>query len=169
MVPVATLIGYLVNPTSPLGELEKRDAETAARILGVRLIAVNASTLGEIEAAFEILLGQRIEALLVGGDPLFNQLSAQLTGLAARHAVPAIYHIRQIVDAGGLMSYGSDIADAERIGGNYVGRILKGEKPTDLPVQQSTRVEMALNLKTAKALGINVPPAILLRADEVIE
>jgi putative ABC transport system substrate-binding protein len=169
-VPAATLIGFLFNPTNSVGEAERREAEIAARILGVRLVIANASMATEIEAAFTILVEQRIGALLVAGDPLFNVQRDQLVALAARHAVPAIYETRETVDAGGLMSYGAkDISGAFRLAGNYAGRILKGEKLADLPVQRSTRTETVLNLKTAKALGIKVPPATLLHADEVIE
>jgi putative ABC transport system substrate-binding protein len=171
IVPAATLIGFLFNPTNSVGAAERREAEIAARILGVRLVIANASMASEIEAAFAILVEQRIGSLLVAGDPLFTNVQRdQLLALAARHAVPAIYETREIVDAGGLMSYGAkDISGTFRLAGNYAGRILKGEKPADLPVQRSGRTETALNLKTAKALGIKVPTATLLHADEVIE
>ena len=171
IVPAATLIGFLFNPTNSVGEAERREAEIAARILGVRLVLAHASTASETEAAFAILVEQRIGALLVAGDPLFaNVQRDQLVAFAARHAVPAIYEQREIVPAGGLMSYGAkDISGAYRLAGNYAGRILKGEKPADLPVQRSTRTEMVLNLKTAKALGLTVPLSLLALADEVIE
>jgi putative tryptophan/tyrosine transport system substrate-binding protein len=171
IVPAATLIGFLVNPTNAVDEADRREAEIAARILGVRLVIANASTAGEIEAAFAILVEERIGALLIAGDPLFTK-GHQVVALAARHAVPAIYETRGNVEAGGLMSYGAratDISDLHRLTGTYTGRILKGEKPANLPVQRSTRTEMVLNLKTAKTLGIEVPTSILLRADEVIE
>ena len=128
-----------------------------------------ASAASEIEAGFAALADQRIGALLTSADPLFSVRGAQLAALEARYAIPAVFHDRTIVQAGGLMSYGPSIPDAFRLVGTYVGRILKGEKPADLPVQQSTRIEMVLNLKTAKALGIEVPTATLLRATEVIE
>jgi len=169
IVPAVTSIGYLVNPTNATEvETRTKEAENAARILGVGLTILKASAPGEIEAAFAILAGQRIGALLVDGDPLFGTHSDQLAALAARHAMPALSS-REFVEAGGLMSYGTSIADAFRLAGTYAGRILKGEKPADLPVQLSTRFEMVLNLKTAKTLGIEVPTATLLRAKEVIE
>ena len=169
-VPAASLIGLVVNSTSGLAEAEIREAEAAARVLGVRLVMRKASTESEIEMAFAILAEQRVGALLTGSDPLFQEQSAKMVALAARYAVAVIYPGREFVEAGGLMSYGPDASDATRISGTYVGRILKGEKPSDLPVQRSTRIEMLLNLKTAKALGIDpVPTATLLRATEVIE
>ena len=169
MVPAAKSIGILVNPTNPKVEADVKQAEAAARILGVRLAAVNASTPSEMEAAFAILAGQRIGALMVIPDSLYFAQRDQLAALAARYAVPAMYFFREFVDAGGLMSYGANLAEPWRLAGTYVGRILNGEKPADLPVQQSTRIEMVLNLKTAKALGIEVPTATLLRATDVIE
>jgi putative ABC transport system substrate-binding protein len=123
----------------------------------------------EIEAAFTMLAGQRVAAVVAGSDPFFFNNADRVTALAARHAMPAIYHLREIVDAGGLMSCGASLSDAYRLAGTLAGRILKGEKPADLPVQRSTRIETVLNLKTARALGLNVPASILLRADEVIE
>jgi putative tryptophan/tyrosine transport system substrate-binding protein len=141
----------------------------AARVLGVRLVIANASTRSEIDRAFAAMVEQRIGALSVSGDPLFDYNREQIAALAAHHAVPAIYATRGSVEAGGLMSYDASISDAVRLAGNYAGRILKGEKPADLPVQQSTRIEMVLNLKVAKALGLEVPSSILVRADEVIE
>ena len=169
LVPAATSIGFLVDPTNPTGKAVMMEAETASRALGMRLVILNASNSNDIEAAFEILSAERIKALLVGGDPLWTVQRFQLAALAARHAVPAIYAVREIVDAGGLMSYGASVSNAYRLAGNYAGRILKGEKPADLPVQQSTRIEMALNLKTAKALGLAIPEALLATADVVIQ
>jgi putative tryptophan/tyrosine transport system substrate-binding protein len=169
ILPAATRIGFLLNPTNPASEAEKRETGTAARILGLDLVMLNASTAKEIEMVFANLGGQRIDAVLAGSDPFFVSQRDQLVELAAHNAMPAIYHARQIVEAGGLMSYGGEIVDAYRVAGTYVGRILKGEKPADLPVQQSTRIEMALNLKAAKALGLTVPQSILLQANEVIE
>jgi putative tryptophan/tyrosine transport system substrate-binding protein len=166
--PVAS-IGLLVNPTGPQGALDTREAETAARVLGVRLVIQKASTPTEIEAAFARFNEQRVGAVLVGGEPFFWVQREQLAALAARHSVPAIYPLREYVEAGGLMSYGPSISDAYRIAGTYAGRILNGDKPAELPVQRSTRIETVVNLKTAKALGLTVPPSILLRADEVIE
>jgi len=169
IVPAVTTIGYLVNPTAPQAEAERREAETAARVLGVRLVILSTSTPREIEGAFAILAERRAGALLGGADTLFMLQRAQLTELASRHALPAIHFAREFVEAGGLMSYGANISDADRLAGNYAGRILKGEKPTELPVQQSTKVELAINLRTAKALGLEIPPGILAIADEVIE
>jgi putative tryptophan/tyrosine transport system substrate-binding protein len=170
LVPAATPIGFLVNPTNPtVFKAEMMEAETAARALGVRLMILNASTSGEIEATSEILVAQRIGAVLTSGDPLWTIQRVQLAALMARYAVPTIYAVREIVDAGGLMSYGAGISDAYRLVGAYAGRILKGEKPTDLPVEQITKVELAINLKTARALGLTIPEPLLATADRVIE
>jgi putative tryptophan/tyrosine transport system substrate-binding protein len=169
MVPSATSIGFLVNRTSPQVQTQMREAEFAARALGVRLVMRDPSTPAEIEETFEILIGQKIGALLVDSDPFFFIQGAQLATLAARHAVPAIYHARETVEAGGLLSYGADISDAYRVAGTYAGRILKGDKAADLPVQQSTKVELVINLKTAKALGLTIPETLLATADEVIQ
>ena len=170
LVPGATSIGFLNNPTNTtVTKAEMMEGETAARNLGVQLVTLNASTSSEIEEVFEDLPSGQIGALLTSGDPLWTFQRSQLAALTARYAVPAIYAAREISEAGGLISYGASISDAYRLAGNYVGRILKGEEPANLPVQQSTRIEMVLNLKTAKALGLTVPQSILLRADEVIE
>jgi putative ABC transport system substrate-binding protein len=169
IVPTVTTIGFLVNPTMPGIEKQIREAEVAARTLAVSLVVLNATTVSEIEAAFAVLVTQGIGALLSGSDALLFEHSAQVVALAARHAIPAIYAYGNIVNAGGLISYGSSLEDAFRLVGVYAGRILKGEKPADLPVQQSTKVELVINLKTANALGVTVPPALLARADKVIE
>jgi ABC-type uncharacterized transport system substrate-binding protein len=169
IVPAETSIGFIVNPTVPRIEGDVREAEIAARILGLRLVILNASTLGDLETAFATFSGQRIGGVLLAGDPLIFFLRDELAALAARYAVPAIYATRENVEAGGLMSYGASLSDAWRLAGTYAGRILKGEKPADLPVQQSTRIELVLNLKTARALGLTIPPGILAIADEVIE
>ena len=161
-------IGLLVNPTGPQAALDTGEAETAARVLGVRLVIQNASTPTEIEAAFARFNEQRVGAVLVGGKSYFFVQREQLTALAARHSVPAIYPLREYVEAGGLMSYGPSISDAYRIAGTYAGRILNGEKPAELPVQRSTRIETVVNLKTAKALGLTIPETLLATADEVI-
>jgi putative ABC transport system substrate-binding protein len=166
ILPAAKSIGFLVNSTTPQAKAQVRDAESAAQALGVQLTILDARTQGEIERDLAILVGQRIDAVLTGDDPLF---SLSLQALVARHALPAVHHLRGSVYAGGLMSYGADLLEAYRLAGRYAGRILKGEKPGDLPVQQSTKVELVVNLKAAKALGIEVPTSILLRADEVIE
>ena len=144
-------------------------SRAAANLLGVRLLPLNASDPSEFETAFAALVRERAGGLLVGGDSLFSVHFDQLATLAARYRVPAIYARREATTAGGLMSYGARLSDAYRVAGTYVGRILKGEKPADLPVQQSTRVEMVLNLKAAKALGLTVPNTLLVAADEVIE
>jgi putative tryptophan/tyrosine transport system substrate-binding protein len=171
VLPTTSPIGFLINPTSPSIQVdpEIREARRAARILGLRLVILNASTPSEIEAAFTNLADQRIGALLVIADAFFNLQRDQLAALAARYAVPVIYPYREPVDAGGLMSYGPSLSDAHRLAGTYVGRILKGEKPADLPVQQSTRIEMVINLKAARALGLEIPPMLLALADDVVE
>jgi putative ABC transport system substrate-binding protein len=169
-VPTATSIAFLVNPTNPvLVEADTREMERAARALGVNLLILNASSAYEIEATFAAIVQQRASALIVNGDAFFTTQRDQLAALASRHAVPAIYQYRENVLAGGLMNYGTSAAGAYHIVGGYTGRILKGEKPADLPVQQPTRFEFVLNLKAARALGIDLPTSALLRADEVIE
>jgi putative ABC transport system substrate-binding protein len=170
LVPAAATIAVLVNPNNLLVEAQARGSQIAAHNLGVHLLVLNASSQSEIDAAFTTLVEQRADALLVTGEPLFFSTARdQLIALATRHAVPTIYQFRQLAEAGGLMSYGTSLADAQRISGVYAGRILRGERPADLPVQQSTKVELVINLKTAHALGLTVPPSILARADEVIE
>ena len=170
LVPAAATIAVLVNPNNLLVEAQARGSQIAAHNLGVHLLVLNASSQSEIDAAFTTLVEQRADALLVTGEPLFfGTARDQLIALATRHAVPTIYQFRQLAEAGGLMSYGTSLADAQRISGVYAGRILRGERPADLPVQQSTKVELVINLKTAHALGLTVPPSILARADEVIE
>jgi putative tryptophan/tyrosine transport system substrate-binding protein len=169
IVPAVTSIGFLVHPT-PSSDIPTKikEAETAARILGVRLTVLNASTPTDIEAAFATVVGQRIGALIVDPDAFITPES-QVVALATRHAVPAIYGLPEFVEAGGLMSYGAGYFDALRLAGTYVGRILKGEKPADLPVQQITKIELVINLKTAKALGLTIPETLLATADEVIQ
>jgi putative tryptophan/tyrosine transport system substrate-binding protein len=169
LAPGATSIGFLVNPTNLATEAQIREAESAARNLGVRLVILHACTPGDIEAAFASLVGRQISALLGSADALLFSQRRQIAALAIRNAIPAIYEFREFVEAGGLMSYGSSSADAYRLAGTYAGRILKGEKPADLPVQQSTKIEFVINLKTAKALGLSIPPNLLALADEVIE
>ena len=169
MVPQARVIALLVNPNGPEAEPTIRDGETAARAKGVQLLIVKAGTEREIDAAFTSLVQLHADALLVGNDPFFNSQREQLVALAARHAVPVIYFFREFAAAGGLISYGPRLPDFFRQVGVYVGRILKGAKPADLPVQQPVKFELVINLKTAKALGLTVPQSLLQRADEVIE
>jgi putative ABC transport system substrate-binding protein len=170
LVPGATAIAYLVNPTNPIVvETELTGVQLAADTLGVHLLVLNATNQSEIEAAFTTLPRQRATALLLNADPLFITQRDQLVTLAARYALPAIYVYRESTAAGGLMSYGTRAADFWRLAGVYTGRILKGEKPADLPVQQATKVEFTINLKTARALGLTFPLTLLGRADEVIE
>jgi len=170
LVPAATMIGLLVNPANPdIAEPITRNLQVASRTLGLTLHVLHASTEREIEMAFATLLQLRAGALVIGSDPFFNIQSEQLAALALRQAMPAIFQYRPFAAAGGLVSYGGSIADSYRTAGVYTGRILKGEKPANLPVQQSTKVELIVNLKTARTLGITVPTALLVRADEVIE
>jgi len=169
LVPKAELIAALVNPTLSVHELVSKDIETTARAAGQRIHILQASNEREIEAAFAAVAQLRAAALLVSADPFFRAKLATIVALAARHAIPTIYEARDFAVAGGLLSYGTSIADATRQAGAYVGRILKGEKPGELPVQQSTKFEMAINLKTAKALGLTIAPLLLAQADEVIE
>jgi putative tryptophan/tyrosine transport system substrate-binding protein len=169
MVPQAGVIALLVNPNNPTAEPIIRDAQEAARAKGVKLAVLKAGTESEIDAAFASLVQLQAGALVVDPDALFISRREQLVALASRHAVPAIYAHPQFVAAGGLVSYGIDDAAVSRQAGIYAGRILKGAKPADLPVQQPTTFELAINLKTANALGLTVPQSILVRADEVIE
>jgi putative ABC transport system substrate-binding protein len=169
LLPDARMIAMLVNPDNPSAEPDTKDVQAAASAIGKQIRVLEASSEQEIDLAFETLVQQRPDALLVGHDPFFNSSREQLVALAARHAVPAIYEFREFVLAGGLMSYGNIIADNYRQAGIYAGRILKGEKPADLPVQQATKFELMINLPLARTLGIEIPRSILLRADEVIE
>ena len=168
MVPSATTIAYLINPATP-DDGHIKETEMAARILGVRLLVLQAANEHEIETAFAAMAQQKVGAVSVDSDVLFYSQSGQLVALAARYGLPAIYHAHEITRAGGLMSYGPSFADAWRLAGTYVGRILKGEKPADLPVQQATRIELAINMITAKALGLTFPITLLGRADQVVE
>ncbi|HEY8872724.1 MAG TPA: ABC transporter substrate-binding protein [Stellaceae bacterium] len=169
LVPRARVIALLVNPKNPYTDSMIRDVEDAARAKGVQLPVLKASSEGEIDVAFAALAQLQAGALVVGADPFFLSRRVQLVALASRDAVPAIYEWREFTAEGGLMSYGSSLPGAFRQVGVYAGRILKGEKPADLPVQQPTRFELVINLKTATALGLTVPPVLLAESDEVIE
>ena len=169
LVPTATIIALLINPTSPTAEVQTRNMQAAARNLGLELHVLHASTERDFDTAFASLARLRAGGLVIGADAFFVSRSKQLAALTLRHGVPAIHQFRAFVAAGGLMSYGSNLTDAYRLGGVYAGRILKGEKPADLPIQQSTKVELIFNLKTAKALGLAVPLPLSGRADELIE
>jgi len=168
-VPNAALIAFLVNPINPNTASDTKDIETAAGALGRKLLVVNASTEREIDAAVKAVVRERVGALFVHNDPFFVLRREQIVALVGYHAIPAIYAFRDFALAGGLMSYGTDQADAYRLAGEYCGQILKGAKPADLPVQQSTKFEFVINLKTAKALGLEIPLPLLVAADEVIE
>jgi putative tryptophan/tyrosine transport system substrate-binding protein len=168
LVPNAAVIAVLVNPNYSEAEAQLRDVQNAARSLSLQLHVLNAGTEREIEMAFATLVQQRAGGLVVAADPFFFSRREQLVALAARHAIPAIYEWRDFAALGGLMSYGTDLADAWRHAGTYAGKILTGADPADLPIQQSVKVELVINLKTAKALGLTFPPTLLARADEVM-
>jgi len=169
LLPATTSIALLVNPTDVLTKSETKDVQAAARSLGLNLHVLNASTEGQIDSAFGALVELRASALIVSVDTFLNNSRGQIVGLAARYAVPAIYGVRDFVNAGGLMSYGTDLVDGYRQLGIHAGKILNGARPADLPIQQVTKVALVLNLKTAKALGLTFPTMLLGRADEVIE
>ena len=169
LLPTASTIGLLVNPTNADAAAVSRDAQAAAHALGLKLNILEASTERDLGRVFESSAELQTSGLVIGPDPFFVSRSEQLASLALHHRVPTIFAFRRFAAAGGLMSYGSDLADAYRLAGIYAGRVLKGERPADLPVQQATKVELIFNLKTAQALGRHVPPALLARADEVIE
>jgi putative tryptophan/tyrosine transport system substrate-binding protein len=170
IVPKATIIALLVNPTNPpLAETLSRDAQAAARTLGLQIHVLQASTEREIDEAFATMVQLQAGGLVIGPDSFFISRSQQLAALALRHAVPAIYQYREFTAAGGLVSYGASLTDFYRLAGVYTGRILKGEKPADMPVEQAPKVELIINLETARKLGVTIPPSILLRAEEVIE
>jgi ABC-type uncharacterized transport system substrate-binding protein len=169
VVPKAAVIGLLVNPTSAAAESDQREAQVAAHALGQQILIVNASSERDFDMAFATLAQQRAGALLIAGNALFTGQHDRLVALAARYALPTIYPLREFVAAGGMMSYGGSITDAYRKVGVYAGRILRGEKPGDLPVMLPTKFELVINLKTANALGIEMPTSVLVRADEVIE
>jgi putative tryptophan/tyrosine transport system substrate-binding protein len=169
VVPTSTLVAFLVNPKNPITESDTRDVRSAANTTRQQILVLDASNDSDLDDAFTALVQQHAEALLVQSDPFFNSRPDKIVALAARHAIPAIYQWRDFPAAGGLMSYGTILADAYRQVGIYAGKILKGAKPSDLPVQQSVKVQLIINLKTAKALGITVPLPLSGRADELIE
>ncbi len=169
LLPRAKLIALLVNPTSPVSEPQMRDAQAAADVLGIKLNILSAVTEGDFEPVFATLVRQRPDALLVTADPFFTSRREHLVALAKLHAIPTLYEIREFVEAGGLMSYGTVLSEGYYKGGIYAGRVLKGEKPADLPVEQVNKLELVINLKTAKALALEIPPNLLALADEVIE
>jgi putative ABC transport system substrate-binding protein len=169
MVPSADVVGVLVNPNRPGVEGQTRDLTAAAQTVGQRCVIVSAGNVRELGTAFEALARDRVDALLITADPFFNSEREEVIGLASRHAIPAIFQWRDFAAAGGLASYGPRLTDAYHQAGLYTGRILKGEKPADLPVVQPTKFELVVNMKTAKTLGLEIPPTLLARADEVIE
>jgi putative ABC transport system substrate-binding protein len=170
LVPAATRVAVLVNPANAAQtETLLRDVEAAARAIGLQIQVLNASTSREIDAAFATFVRERPDALFVGGDPFFNSRRVQLVHLATLHKVPATYSQRQYAEIGGLMSYGTNVADAFRQVGVYAGRLLKGAKPADLPVVQASKFELVINAQTARMLGLTVPTTLLASADEVIE
>jgi putative tryptophan/tyrosine transport system substrate-binding protein len=169
LLPKARVVGFLLNPNNPSAEPAVAEAQAAADTLGLQIHVLRASSDQEIDTAFVTLVELKIDALFVVPDASFQSRRDQFVRLAARHAVPTIYYSRTYVAAGGLLSYGASFSEMYRQGGNYVGRILGGAKPADLPVQQPSKFELVINLKTAKALGLDVPPTLLSRADEVIE
>jgi putative ABC transport system substrate-binding protein len=169
VVPNAELIAVLLNPDNPNTQFDIGDLRAAEKALGVRLEFLEARTMSGIEVAFASILERRAGALIIGADPLLSSKTDELAALATRYHVPAIAELREFVVAGGLMAYETDIPDAYRLAGNYTGRILRGEKPAELPVQQTTKARLILNLRTAKALGLTMPPSLVARADEVIE
>ena len=169
LVPQAAIVGVLLNPTTPDAELQRQDTQAAATAIGQQLRIFNASSDSDFDKAFAAIVEQRVDALLVANDAIFTNQRERIVALAARHAVPTIYAFRQFAESGGLISYSTNLTEVYRQIGVYVGRILKGAKPADLPVVQPTKFEMVINLKTAKALGLDIPPTLLARADEVIE
>jgi len=169
LVPNATIVAFLSNPNNPESARQPAELQEAARAIGLQLVVLTATTPGGIDAAFTAMVQNRVGALLVGSDPFFFSRREQIIALAAEHAIPTIYAGRETAGADGLMSYGNSLADAYRRAGIHTGRILKGAKPSELPVDQATKFELIINLKTAKELGLEVPPTLLARADEVIE
>jgi putative ABC transport system substrate-binding protein len=169
LVPNATIVAFLFNPNNPEAARQPAEVQEAARTIGLQLVVLTATTAGDIDTAFTAMVQNRVGALVVGSDPFLFSRREQMVELAAQHAIPTIYASRETAGVGGLMSYGNSLADAYRRAGIQTGRILNGAKPSDLPVDQATKFELIINLKTAKALGIDPPPTLLARADEVIE
>jgi putative ABC transport system substrate-binding protein len=169
LVPTASTIGVLLNPKNPLVDTQLKDVQEAARALGLKVVALNIGSDAEIDAAFAMMADQHAGASLVTADPALTSWRDRMIALAARNAIPTVYHLREFTDAGGLISYGTSLSDGYRQVSLCVGRILKGAKPADLPVQQPTKFELVINLKTAKALGLEIPSNLLATADEVIE
>jgi putative ABC transport system substrate-binding protein len=169
LITTATTIALLIDPANPFSQVERREVEAAARTLGLELNVANAKDQDEIDALFPNLIARGARAIVIGADAYYFNQRSQIAALAARYAIPAIAQWREYPAAGGLMSYGNNLPDAYRLTGIYVGRILKGEKPADMPVQQATKFELVINLKTAKALGLTIPDKLLALADEVIE
>jgi putative ABC transport system substrate-binding protein len=169
LMPTSPLIAFLVNPNNAIAETQLENVQKAARTIGQRILILRAGTERELETAFAALVQERADALIVGADTFFASEPVLLVLLAARHAIPAIYPFRSSVDAGGLMSYGASLVDSYRQTGVYTGHVLKGEKPANLPILQSTKFELVINLKTARVIGITIPATLLARADEVIE
>jgi putative tryptophan/tyrosine transport system substrate-binding protein len=169
LLPAAARVAVLINPASPAAEITMRDADAAARAMGLQIQVLRASSSREINAAFAAFVNERPDAVFVGGDPFFNDRRIQLANVASYHRVPATYSNRDLAEAGGLMSYGTNITDSFRTVGIYTGRVLKGAKPADLPVVQASKFELVINAQTARMLGLDVPSSLLARADEVIE
>ncbi len=170
LIPTAKVIALMVNPANQsLAETAMQEMQAAAHSLGLELEVLNASSERDFDAVFAKLIQLRVSALVIGPDPFFTSQSNQLATLALRHAMPSVYEVREFAGAGGLLSYGADITESYRLAGNYTGRILKGERPAELPIQQVSKVEMIINLKTAKVLGLDIPNSLIARADEVIE
>jgi putative ABC transport system substrate-binding protein len=169
LLPNAPVIGVLVNPDNTYAQTDTGKVQEASLALSRKVFILNVNNDADLDAAFLAFVEQRVGVLQIPGDAFFYTRRDRIVALASRHALPTIYAQREFVDIGGLMSYGASLSAANRIAGGYVGRIIKGEKPADLPVQQSTKVELIVNLKTAKALGLDVPPTLIARADEVIE
>jgi len=169
LVPKAGTIALILNPNNQEAEAQRKDVQAAANTLGRRLLILRSTTERELESSLAMLAGEQVGGLIVENDPFFDSQRERLVALVAHSAVPAIYHIREFLAAGGLISYGASLTDANRQVGTYAGRILKGEKPDDLPFMQPTRFELVMNLKTARALGITVSQSLLLRADEIIQ